>query len=161
MNDPNEKNEELYTRKNSLRLQGFDYSSRRVYFITINVEGRRTLFYNKEFAKEVIDCLLALREKMKFNLYCYCLMPEHFHALIGTGESEKELGKLCGAFKSLTTRIFWKYGKGTLWQSKFYDHIVRNETDFTECVKYIKNNPSKRNLENWEWVGRVDYLERD
>ena len=69
-------------------------------------------------------------------------MPEHFHALIGIGESNSDLGKICGAFKSLTTRIYWKYGKGTLWQRSFYDHIVRNETDFTECVKYIKNNPA-------------------
>jgi putative transposase len=158
MHEPDEKSDELYERKNSLRLQGFDYSSRRVYFITINVQDRRTLFYNKEFAKAVIDCLVELREKMQFNLYCYCLMPDHFHALIGIGECEKDLGKIGGAFKSLTTRIYWKYGQGQLWQRSFYDHIVRNETDFAECVKYIKNNPAKKNLENWEFVGRIDYL---
>ncbi|MGI8640268.1 MAG: REP-associated tyrosine transposase [Pyrinomonadaceae bacterium] len=158
MNKPtDEKSDELYTRKDSLRLQDFDYASRRVYFITINVLNRRTLFYNKEFAKAVIDCLIDLREKMKFNLYCYCLMPDHFHALIGIGEFEKDLGKICGAFKSLTTRIYWKYGKGQLWQRGYYDHIIRNETDFFECLKYIKENPLKKNLENWEFVGRVDY----
>ena len=158
MDENEESSDEFYTRKNSLRLQGVDYSSRRVYFVTINVEGRRTLFYNKEFAKAVVDCFLELRAKMNFNLYCYCLMPDHFHALIGMGKSNKDLGQICGAFKSLTTRIYWKYGKGTLWQRNFYDHIVRNETDFAQCVKYIKNNPLKNNLENWEFVGRVDYL---
>lgn len=151
-------NDEKYTRKNSLRLKDFDYSSRRVYFVTIIVEGRKTLFYNKEFGKEVVDCLLNLREEMKFNLYGYCLMPNHLHALIGIGDSEKDLGKICGAFKSLTTRIYWKYGKGKLWQRGFHDHIVRNETDFFECLKYTKENPTKKNLENWEFVGRVDYL---
>jgi putative transposase len=149
---------DLYTRKNSLRLEGFDYSSRRVYFVTIVVEGRRTLFYNKEFAAEVVNCLLDLRKDIKFNLYGYCLMPNHFHALIGIGESEKELGEICGAFKSLTTRIYWKYGKGKLWQRSFNDHIIRNETDFFECLKYTKENPKKANLEDWEFVGRVDYL---
>jgi putative transposase len=160
MSSNNSQNDEkeLYERKNSLRLQGFDYSSRRVYFVTINVLKRRTLFYNREFAKKIVDCLLETREKMNFSVYCFCVMPEHFHALIGIGESEKELGEICGAFKSLTTRIYWKYGRGQLWQRNFYDHIVRNETDFFECVKYIKNNPAKRNLQNWEFVGRVDYL---
>lgn len=150
--------EDFYTRKNSLRLKDFDYSSSRIYFITIVVEDRRALFYNKDFAKETIECLLHLREEMKFNLYGYCLMPNHLHALIGIGECEKDLGKICGAFKSLTTRIYWKYGKGTLWQRGFYDHIIRNETDFFECLKYTKENPSEKNLENWEFVGRVDYL---
>jgi REP element-mobilizing transposase RayT len=150
--------DDFYKRKNSLRLENFDYSSSRVYFVTIVVSGRRTLFYNREFSEAVIDCLLNLREKMKFNLYCYCLMPDHFHALVSVGDSEKDLGKICGAFKSLTTRLYWKYGKGTLWQRGYYDHIIRNETDFFECLKYTKNNPSKKNLENWEFVGRVDYL---
>jgi REP-associated tyrosine transposase len=150
--------DELYTRKDSLRLKGFDYSSRRVYFVTIVVTERRKLFYNRQFAKSVIDCLLSLREKMKFNLCAYCLMPDHFHALIGIGEFEKDLGKICGAFKSLTTRIYWKYDKGALWQCGYHDHIIRNEEDFSECLNYIKENPSKKNLENWEFVGRVDYL---
>lgn len=150
--------DDLYTRKNSLRLRGFDYSLRRVYFVTINVLGRKKLFFNREFAAEVIDSLLDLRQKMRFNLYGYCLMPDHFHALIGIGEFEKNVGKICGAFKSLSTRIYWKYGRGQLWQRAFYDHIIRNETDFFECLKYIKENPLKKNLENWEFVGRVDYL---
>ena len=149
---------DLYTRKNSLRLRDFDYSASRVYFVTIVVSGRRTLFYNQEFGKEVIDCLMNLREKMKFNLYGYCLMPDHFHALNGIGEFEKDLGKICGAFKSLTTRIYWKYGKDALWQRGYHDHIIRNEEDFFECLKYTKENPIKKNLENWEFVGRVDYL---
>jgi putative transposase len=151
-------NDDFYTRNNSLRLQSFDYSSRRVYFVTIVVEKRRNVFYDRNFGREVVDCLLNLRAEMKFNLYGYCLMPNHLHALIGIGESESDLGRICGAFKSLTTRIYWKYGKGKLWQRGFHDHIVRNETDFFECLKYTKENPSKKSLENWEFVGRVDYL---
>ncbi len=150
--------EDFYTRKKSLRLPGFDYSASRVYFVTIVVSERRNVFYNKDFAGEIIVCLPTLREKMRFNIYSYCLMPNHFHAVVGMGDCEKDLGEICGAFKSLTTRIYWKYGKGTLWQRGFYDHIIRNETDFTECVKYTKENSLKKNLENWEFVGRVDYL---
>ena len=158
MSEADGKNEELYTRKNSLRLKDFDYSSSRVYFVTIVVTNRRNVFYNEKLAKEVVECLLNLREEMKFNLYGYCLMPNHLHALIGIGEFEKDLGKICGAFKSLTTRIYWKYGSGKLWQRGYHDHIIRNETDFFECLKYTKENPQKKNLENWEFVGRVDYL---
>jgi REP element-mobilizing transposase RayT len=58
----------------------------------------------------------------------------------------------------LTTRIYWKYGNGKLWQRGYYDHIVRNEEDFFECLKYIKNNPLKKKLKDWEFVGRFDYI---
>ncbi len=85
-------------------------------------------------------------------------MPDHFHALIGAGESNKTLGQICGAFKSISTRVYRKIGKGQLWQRGYHDHIIRNETDFFECLKYIKENPLKKNLDDWEFVGRVDYL---
>ena len=68
-------NNDLYTRKETIRLKGFDYASERVYFVTLVIKDRRKVFVNKELASKTIDCLVDLRKKMKFNLYCYCLMP--------------------------------------------------------------------------------------
>jgi len=160
MLDPDE--ETTYSRRNSLRLSGFDYSSKRIYFVTIVVSDRRPLFRNVALAKGTIECLLNLREKLRFNLYCYCLMPDHFHALIGAGESGKGLGEICGAFKSLSTRVYWRWHQGRLWQRQFFDHIVRNETDFVETMEYIKQNPVRRGLvdsaNEWPYTGIVDEL---
>ncbi|NNE99325.1 MAG: transposase [Pyrinomonadaceae bacterium] len=150
--------DETATRKNSLRLRGFDYSKERVYFVTVVVKDRRKLFYKTEFAKKVVECLLKLRDPMKFNLYGYCLMPDHFHGLVGIGKSDVKLGRILGAFKSISTRIYWECGEGKLWQRGYHDHIIRNEEDFFDCLKYTKENPVKSNLEDWEFVGRADYL---
>ncbi len=150
--------DDTVTRKNSLRLSGFDYSTESIYFVTIVTEKRRKLFFRREFATEIVDCLLKLRDSMKFNLYGYCLMPDHFHGLIGKGQSGVKLGRICGAFKSLSTRIYWNFGDGKLWQRGYHDHIIRNEDDFFDCLKYTKENPVKSNLDDWEFVGRVDYL---
>ncbi len=155
-------NNDLYTRKETIRLKGFDYASERVYFVTLVIKDRRKVFVNKELASKTIDCLVDLRKKMKFNLYCYCLMPDHFHGLIGIGDSGKSLGEICGSFKSISTRISWEWFEGKLWQRQFYDHIIRNEDDFFDCVRYIKQNPVKaglvENLEDWSFTSRVDYL---
>jgi len=97
---------------------------------------------------------------MKFNVYGYCLMPDHFHGLIGIGDAETKLGRICGAFKSLTTKVYWGHGEGDLWQRGYHDHIVRNEEDFFECLKYIKQNPLDKGLKDWKFVGRIDYLPR-
>jgi REP element-mobilizing transposase RayT len=42
-------------------------------------------------------------------------------------------------------------GKGTLWQTSFYDHGIRGSQDFEATVVYILDNPVKAELvEDWE-----------
>jgi REP element-mobilizing transposase RayT len=91
-------------------------------------------------------------------------MPDHFHAIIGTGGSEKTLGQICGAFKSVSNRIYWKYGNGKLWQRQFYDHIIRNEEDFFESLEYIRLNPVRKGLvekiDDWKFTDIMDVLDK-
>lgn len=154
--------EQFNTRRNRLRLPGFDYSSRRVYFVTIVTLRRRKFFLDRRLASATIKCLLELREKRSFNLYQYCLMPDHFHGLIGAGVSGMALGSICGAFKSLSTTSFWRWNEGRLWQSRFFDHIIRNEQDFCETAEYIRMNPVRKGLvsrwQDWPYTGAVDRL---
>ena len=151
-----------YTRRDSLRLRTFDYASRRIYFVTIVVANRRRIFNDQRVAQATINCLHELRQSLLFRLYVYCLMPDHFHALIGIGESGKTLGSICGAFKSLTTRAFWQWYEGKLWQRQFFDHVIRNEEDFFETRDYIRLNPVRKRLvetwEQWPYTGSVDKL---
>lgn len=157
---PKEKVEDYYFRRNSLRLKGFDYASNRSNFVTIVTEQRQTFFNDGRIAEAAIEVLLNLREKYLFNLYSYCFMPDHFHALIGIGESGMTLGKICGDFKSLSTRKFWQFYDGKLWQRQFFDHVIRNETDFLETIEYIRQNPIKAKLtanwEDWKYTGEPD-----
>ena len=149
-------------RHDSLRLRGFDYSARRIYFVTVVVEHRRTIFLDDRLAQATIDILLAQRGQLGFNLYCYCLMPDHFHGLIGVGASGLTLGRICGAFKSLSTQKYWQWHTGRLWQQRFFDHIIRNEEDFYETRAYITMNPVRKGLvksaEEWPYTGCVDNL---
>jgi REP element-mobilizing transposase RayT len=116
-----------YSRRNSIRLSGFDYSSKRIYFVTIVVLDRRPAFHNPDLAKLTVVCLLELGKKLQFNIYGYCLMPDHLHALIGINESGKTLGGILGAFKSISNRVYWRFHEGRLWQRQFFDHIIRND----------------------------------
>jgi putative transposase len=152
--------EKTYTRRDSIRLQDFDYTARRVYFVTIVVAQRRKIFLDRRVSQATLDCLFNLRQTMLFNLYCYCLMPDHFHALIGAGESNKSLSEICGSFKSTSTRAYWQWYEGKLWQRQFFDHIIRNEQDFFETLEYIKMNPVRKELvkrsEDWPYTGSLD-----
>lgn len=117
-------------------------------------------FTDQAVAQSTIEALLEVHRDYGFNLYSYTLMPDHFHALIGIGKTEMTLGRICGYFKSLSTRRFWRVGEGKLWQRQFFDHVIRNEVDFWETVDYIRNNPVKKNLckrwEDWAYYGEPD-----
>ena len=147
---------EPYIRRNSLRLTGFDYSAKCYYFVTFVVLDRRKLFYEPVLAKAVLDCLSELRTKMRFKVYSYCLMPDHFHGLFGLADSGRTLGEICGAFKSLSTREYWRWYKGKLWQRQFFDHIIRNDVDLAETLQYIELNPARDGLLDWPYVGHMD-----
>ncbi len=153
------KNDDWQIRKNSLRLPNFDYASG-CHFVTIVTKDRSKFFNDKRLAKSTVETLLNLHKKYNFNLYSYCLMPDHFHALIGIGESGMTLGRICGDFKSLSTREFWKFYDGKLWQRQFFDHVIRNEQDFFETVEYIRLNPVEaklvENWKDWKWTGECD-----
>ncbi len=57
------------------------------------------------------------------------------------------VGRIVGAYKSLVSTKCLEISKqknhvlGKLWQRNFYEHIIRNETEFSNIVKYIYDNP--------------------
>ncbi len=61
------------------------------------------------------------------------------------------LSDVIGAFKSMTTveyirgvkSLGWPAFQGRLWQSNYYDRVVRNERDLQRIRQYILENPLK------------------
>ncbi|KMQ52253.1 transposase [Chitinispirillum alkaliphilum] len=54
------------------------------------------------------------------------------------------LGAIIGQFKQQVTKKIRKTGlKNFSWQTRFHDHIVRNEQELFRIRQYIRNNPAK------------------
>jgi putative transposase len=61
-----------------------------------------------------------------------------------TGLKSKSLGAIIGQFKSVCTKQIWAAGYPDFrWQSRFHDHIIRDETALHRIRQYIANNPMK------------------
>ncbi len=93
----------------------------------------------------------------------YVIMPNHIHTILfiqsatagaspcPTTDTAPVANTICPtisdvicAYKSLTTRLCNKQGHiGSLFQTSFHDHIIRNRHDYEEIWKYIENNPAK------------------
>ena len=111
-----------------------------------------------------MDSLLDCRQRYNYALYAYCLMPDHVHLLVmPKGDSPTILPSFVGAFKSLSTRAFWRVGgEDTLWQQHYYDHVVRDDESLSAIGEYILNNPVRRGLaslrEEYPFCGILDEI---
>ena len=108
---------------------------------------------------DIVKEALHYRDGKQFVLYAYCIMPNHVHLLIQTLESNKDyLYKIIQDFKKRTGKLCNKDIDNTgnaFWEEEYYDHLVRNETEFYNIVNYIYNNPVKAKfVENGDdWAG--------
>ena len=72
---------------------------------------------------------------------------ETIRRIVSTTLKPNSLGSIIGQFKSVTTKRIRKMGYSDFgWQSRFHDHIIRNEVSFHRIKEYILNNPQR-----WEF----------
>jgi REP element-mobilizing transposase RayT len=77
----------------------------------------------------------------------YVIMPNHIHMLIffdeknggGLRSARPTMQSVIHALKVLCTK---RIGR-SIWQTSFYDHIIRDETDYLNHWQYIDSNPAK------------------
>lgn len=102
-----------------------------------------------------------IRPDMNLQMGAYVVMPNHFHAIIIIGDNpynthfgdhttpnnrfgpqSKNLASIVRGFKSAVTTTARKMGDAHFgWQSRYHDHIIRNEKAFKTITQYIINNP--------------------
>ena len=81
----------------------------------------------------------------------YVIMPDHIHLLVrisghpvrGVPTKTSAVAQFVGTFKRYCNK---EYGKN-IWQSRYYDHVIRNQQDYNEIAEYIANNPKKWELD--------------
>ena len=146
--------------RKSVRLGPGRYESG-THFVTMTTRDRMRRFENAELSEATIRVLLDLREKHGFQLFSYCLMPDHFHALMRVDDSDLDLSSICGRFKSLSTREFWRFDDKKLWHRGFYESIVEGDDALYDTVRYIRQNPVKAGLvdrwDKWQYYGEPDF----
>jgi len=160
-------NEKLPNRKR-VRAKYFNYSQPGVYFITICTQNRQctlskivgtgvpdgpqiTLTEIGKIAQKYIEQLNSFYADISVDRYV--IMPNHIHLLLRISYTSDTQGGPSGTpvptaqnstlsrFVSTFKRFCNKEIGQSIWQSRSYDHIVRNEHDYIEISKYIEENP--------------------
>lgn len=105
-----------------------------------------------EIASAVAETLVLFDEK-RYRLFAWCIMPNHVHVVARIFPSH-HLSQVLHSWKSFTAKAANKRlgTRGTFWQREYYDHLLRNETEFQRAVSYVIKNPEKAKLQNWPWA---------
>ena len=140
------------------RLAKHDYSMAGYYFVTICTDRRNPILAHAahgllqltpagEMARQ---CMIEVPIHVNgVAIDTYCVMPDHVHAIV-TIKSVGPPYMAADRSKQLLSRAIQQYKAAVsravqvrpLWQTGFYDHVIRNDADLAETRKYIQNNPA-------------------
>ena len=149
--------------RQSPRLDGFDYTQRRWYFVTICTAHRQPFFgVLRPDGVGLSDMGVIAAEEWRRNaavrddiaLDEFVVMPDHFHALIGLSYTRdvrrrSSLSQIVGQFKGAVTRRVRQlspFHPAVIWQRSFHDSIIRNDAHFRRVKAYIMGNPAVAGL---------------
>ena len=169
---------EKYPKRKKIRLEGYDYNTAGLYFITVCTKGKRKLLceiHEPFVGTVVLDGPLIrmskygeiverrLQEMSDFyddiKLDSFVVMPNHVHMMIRILEKEigpssstvptlNKVGRFVGTFKRLSNREIGF----NLWQSRSNDRIVRSDEEYIAYMEYMEANP-RRWLTDEHYVG--------
>ena len=158
--------EKNFPRRKHPRLKDFDYDIPGAYFVTVCAQGRKTIFSRvgrglapadepkinlTSFGKIVEEELLFLNRRFPcIAIDQYVIMPNHIHAILlydenaaGASPRPTLMDVVC-AFKSLATKRCKEISPiEKVFQTSFFEHIIRDGEDYKNHVRYIFENPFK------------------
>ena len=122
------------------------------YFFTVVTQNRRPIFTKEENVARLREGVRRVKAKHPFAIDAAVILPDHLHMLWqlpeGDGDFSLRWRKIKHFFSigveageqraSLSNRR----EKG-IWQRRYWEHAVRDETDWQRHVDYIHFNPVK------------------
>ena len=149
-----------YKRK---RLQGG------YYFFTVVTHQRQNIFAS-EIARECLRSVWKYVSSTRpFQTVALCLMPDHIHCIwrLPDGDSNYSVRwslikrgftiqwLKAGGAENRQTLSRTKEGRRGVWHRRFWEHVIRDEEDLAEHIRYIHYNPVKHKLVetpgDWKW----------
>ena len=153
------------------------YGTGGLHFITWSCYRRRPLLDTKQARDQLLTVLELMRERYRFGVIGYVVMPEHVHMLI----SEPQIGDPSTVVQAVKLGFVRRVMRGQqnphvsqrtrdmghppvpnhIWQRRFYDFNVWSQRKEVEKLKYMHRNPVVRGLvekpDDWQWSSYRSY----
>jgi REP element-mobilizing transposase RayT len=118
------------------------------YFVTACTANARDLFTEDDVIRTAASSLLRIADRLGWEIHKVCFMPNHVHMLISPLEDrEKNLSVFMQRWKSSVTQRFRTAGiEDKIWQSEFFDRLLRSDESAEQKWEYIEQNPVRAGL---------------
>ena len=129
------------------------------YFFTVVTHDREKLFVNPATVKLLNDAIAKVRDRHPFEIEAQVVLPDHLHVLWTMPEGDAAYATRWRLIKETFTRSYLKTakmpvrteaarnrGEQPIWQRRFWEHTIRDETDFKTHLDYIHVNPVRHGL---------------
>ncbi|MDX6770905.1 MAG: transposase [Elusimicrobiota bacterium] len=132
-----------------------------IFHVTARGVERRPIYVTDEDKRYFVSHLVGSLRAHGCGLVAYCLMPNHFHALVATGASP-----LGFPMHDLLTAYAVRFNAGNardghLFQSRFYSHPVQNLSYLQNALVYLHANPVRARLASsvagWAWSSHQEW----
>lgn len=100
------------------------------------------------------EAITEVRGRLPFNSLAWVLLPDHVHTIWKLPEGDVDYSLRWSLIKQHVTRKCaertqevlvsqsrQKRREGTIWQRRFWEHLIRDERDFRRHIDYIHYNP--------------------
>ena len=137
------------------RLHGYDYKNGNYYFVTVCTHHKQCVFgpagQPNETGQMAAQGIEAIAEHfLGITVDEYVVIPNHVHMILVFPQGKSNLSAVVGSYKSHVSKMFHvEHPKMILWQRSFYDHVIRDEAAYLEIKRYIRENPLKWNLDEY------------
>lgn len=141
-------------------------------FFTINTYKRQFLLIdNVELLRESFK---EAKQKYDFEIHASVILPDHMHLLLSPSiieEYPKIIYKIKYHFsrnlnytnKSLSESKSKKGEKG-IWQRRYWEHTIKDESDYKNHMDYIHYNPVKHSLvkkvKDWQYSSFEKFVKK-
>lgn len=127
------------------------------YFFTVNLEDRSTqlLTDNIELLRNAVR---GVKRKHPFTIDAMVVLPEHLHCIWTMPQNDHDYSMRWGLIKSdfsrgIPRQEFINSARAakrerSIWQHRFWEHCIRNESDMNDHINYIHINPVKHGYTN-------------
>ena len=110
-----------------------------IYFFTLVTADRRAVFLREPAIDALRASLRHVAFRHPFATLAYVLLPDHYHALwrLPVGDDD-----FATRWRLIKHGVSHRLG-APVWQSRFWEHRIRDEADFERHADYVHYNPVK------------------
>jgi putative transposase len=125
------------------------------WFFTVNLLERRTTLLVDRI-DSLRESVVGIRRKYPFDIDAFVVLPNHIHAIWTLPPGDTDFSTRWRLIKTSFAKSLPKRerlsavrrarGERGIWQRRFWEHLIRNESDFVRHVEYCYINPVKHGL---------------